>query len=337
MTVAQKRENNTNNFLRSYLMQKDLKKISGYDEPDSWNTSADIEAASVADFNTDLHPGQIRLLADLDQITYILLLRRWEEDAFVVTAFSHYDFPATDEEMMLEGNRGSYLNTLQIWNTRTLRDDTLKRSWLCGNLPEDICLEAWEFWTSFINGKKLSDHILQKSGTPISAADDIRLEYMREEMAAFAGIDASDLIDDEKSATSVSIAASCTATKVQDNWPEWLGEKYMLPPLWKNDAEILAAGDEKENIHINCHIYERDELVAIDWSPAEKSLWINIFNSDKSNFSSALDNAKIINASGNILGIIKNGQCKISRIKNFDGTIGILDADNTIYTFIPEE
>ncbi len=84
-----------------------------------------INKNSLNPFNTDLDCGQIRLLRDVERITYVVLLRRWERDSFVAMTFSHYDFPATDEEFKPDFDGGIYLNTLQAWNTRTLQDETL--------------------------------------------------------------------------------------------------------------------------------------------------------------------------------------------------------------------
>ena len=100
---------------------------------------------------------------------------------------------------------------------------------------------------------------------------------------------------------------------------------------------MLAAGDEEETIYINCHIYGRDEFVSLAYSSAEKSLWIDIFTADESDFAVTFEQAEIIDANGNVLGIIQNGQCKIDGLKNFDGSIGIRSTDDIVYSFIQEE
>ena len=188
-----KRETNTNHFLCSYKIQKRMSTVSGFDETQNMRTGKSVKLHPQNPFDTNLKEGQIRLLSQLDRITYVVLLRRWEEDAFVVMTFSHYDFPATDEEIKHEFDGGMYLNTLQAWNTRTLLDETLKKSWLIGELPASDCSDAWDFWEHLMTGRDLKAELLEKTGLPITSADDPRIQYMKEELAAFDQLDDAEL------------------------------------------------------------------------------------------------------------------------------------------------
>ena len=326
MNLREKSRQNTENFLKSYLIQKDLSRVSGYDESQELETSAEVPATPVKPFDEDLQCGQIRLLADVDRITYIVLLRRWGDNAFVTMAFSHYDFPATDEEMSLERDAGLYLNVLQVWNTRTLLDETLKKSWLCGTLPEDMCGDAWTFWLALTTGSELPDRLVEKSGTPVEDEDDVRLEYLREEMAVFAGVDSADLALAE---TSSADAAPETATG-GDSFPDWMNG-LILPPLWHNEeAFALAAGGEQENILKTCVIDGCNELLCLEFSPEEETVWIDILSADAQDVVTTLDGSEIVDAYEHVLGVIRNGKCKLKVGRDFDGGIAVRLRDGTV-------
>lgn len=307
MTVEDKRRENTANFLNSYYIQRKLSEVSGFDENASMETSHGVRSAAIHEFDTDLKCGQIRLLADVERITYVVLLQRCGDDAFVTTAFSHYDFPATDKEMALKGRAGLYLNVLQIWNTRTLRSEILRKSWLCGTLSEAVCRDAWNFWLSLCSGKELPEHILAASGTPIEDDDDIRRQYMREEKQVFAAVDAAD-----------------------SGLPSWFDDSLILPPLWPKLPEVLAAGDEKKNIRKKCSIDTRQEVLSMVFSPTEKRAWIKILNADMSDFSTALDGAEVIDSREKVLGAISSGRCDFAVEADFDGSVAIRLADGSV-------
>ena len=320
MTISKKCRENTDNFLRSYSIQKALSQVSGYDESQSEEISAvsgDSETASVKPFNTDLKSGQIRLLADVSRLTYVLLLRRGEDNAFITMAFSHYDFPATNEELSLERYAGCYLNVLQVWNTRSMQDETLHRSWLCGTLPESVCEDVWNFWLFLATGSPMPEHLRDKIGIPIEQDDDIRLEYMREERQPFAAIELANLKSD--------IEENGRNT---DDWFEM--DRYILPSLWSSETLSLAAADEKPNISRKCAIYGRDETLYLEYSPEENKVWIAIYDANNEH-ASGLDNAEIVDVKGNPLGIINGWKCVFDVGKDFDGSIGIRTADGTVY------
>ena len=317
MNIEEKRRENTKRFLNSYYLQKDFSTVSGFDEKTLMETSREIRSAAIRDFDTNLKCGQIRLLADVECITYVVLLHSSGNDAFVTTAFSHYDFPATDQEMALKGRPGLYLNVLQIWNTRTLRNEILRKSWLCGTLSEAVCRDAWTFRLSLTTGKKLPEHILAASGTPIEDRDDIRLQYMQEEKRVFAAVDAPDLSDVNQISKS--------------GLPSWFDDSLILPPLWQPDLEVLAAGDEKSNIRKKCSVDTRSEVLIIEYSPSEKRVWIDIFSSDMKRTSS-LDGAEIIDAHEQVIGTIADGCCVLGVGDVFDGSVAVRLKDGGICT-----
>ena len=328
MNTMEKCRQNTENFLRSYHIQKAMSEVSGYDETQGPKISANVPSTPIRPFNEDLQCGQIRLLADVDRITYIVLLRRWNDNAFMTMAFSHYDYPATDEEMSLERDVGLYLNVLQAWNTRSLMDETLKKSWLCGTLSEEQCSDAWTFWLALTTGSELPERLREKSGIPIEDENDIRLDYLQEEMAVFSAVDSADLTLAETSSAEKSPETEAESSSSLD-WMNGL----ILFPLWnRNEPMPLAAGGEKKAIRKKCVIDGRKEILHLAFSSEEGTAWIDIFSADDSDFSVALDGSKIVDADECELGTILDGSCMLTVGKDFDGRIAIRLKDGTICT-----
>ena len=308
MKLLDAQQHNTDNFLTSYEIRKRLSEVSGYDETLSQETSEKIVPAAVKEFHADLRCGQVRLLADLEEITYILLLKKWDDNSFLVTAFSHYNFPATNEELALGCYAGAYLNVLQIWNTRTLQNSILKKSWVCGEVTEKVCNEAWQFWTSLVNGEQLSDDILVRTGMPIGDKDDVRIEYMQKAMETFAKIDAADL-------------AEAKTDEEEFVLPAWDESKLMIPRLWGQEGLALAAGEEKENVYLSCSIEGRRECVKVIYSPEEKSLRLTVF--EDGTRTTSLDKTAVVDCNENLLGVIAEGKCFMTGLEDLDGRFAL--------------
>lgn len=188
-TIWEKRKQNTEDFLRSYYIISVMSEVSGYDEEEDYGDDSHVELAPITPHDPQLEVGQIRLLSPTEFTTYVVLLQRWGKEAFLTMAFSHYNSPATDEEFKPQYSRGLFLNTLQAWNTRTISDKVLAKSWHVDNLPEKDLQDARDFWNHFITGAELPERLLERSGIPIMDGDDIRIEYMQEELQNFAPIE----------------------------------------------------------------------------------------------------------------------------------------------------
>ncbi|HCG25263.1 MAG TPA: hypothetical protein DE060_18710 [Lentisphaeria bacterium] len=303
-----KREKNTNHFLCSYKIQKRMSEVCGFDETQNMQTGKSVKLHPQNPFDTNLKEGQIRLLSQLDRITYVVLLRRWEENAFVVMTFSHYDFPATDEEFKPQFDGGMYLNTLQAWNTRTLQDETLKKSWLIGNLPASDCSDAWDFWEHLMTGRDLKSELLEKTGLPITLSDDPRIQYMKEELAAFDQLDDAELTEESDTAI-------------------WFN-RIELPPLWQEEEIALAAGDEKQDFIAECTPYGYDEFVSIVFSPREKTLRVNIYTADQRDVSHTFDSWEFISEDCTVLASVHDGFCIVRDVESFDGKCALRNPVN---------
>lgn len=327
--LYENRKQNTALFLRSYEIQKKMSTVSGFDEDEDMRTPNVGQLHRQNPCDPDLRAGQIRLLSQLERITYVVLLRRWEEDSFVVMTFSHYDFPANDEEFKPEFDGGMYLNTLQAWNTRTLQDETLKKSWLIGVLPDSDCSDAWDFWEHILTGRDLRPELLKKTGTPITSGNDPRIEYIQEELALFDELDEFELAGEVDSATLPSVQEARQGQAEQ----QWFN-RMIFPELWEQPEEMLAAGAEKSDLTVECTPYGCREFVTIVYSPREKVLRVNIYLPDQSESSSAFDAWELISEDRTVLGTIHDGFCQVRDLEAFDGKCALQNpTDGSVVIF----
>lgn len=108
---------------------------------------------------------------------------------------------------------------------------------------------------------------------------------------------------------------------------------FTIHPLWDNeDSMALAAGSEKENILKTCVIDGRAELLCLEFSPEEKAVWIEILSADGQDVVTTLDGSEIVDPNEHVRGVIRNGKCKLSVSRDFDGSIAIRLKDGTIRT-----
>ena len=179
-------------FLNTYLLDCELRDAPDDEADRSFETSREITLSAPRPFTGNLKEGQIRLLSQTDEITYAVLLRRWDDHSFLIAPYSQFSDPATDRELKTNQDGGAGLRVLQIWNIRTAMDETLKKSWLIGNLnPQDL-QDAWRIWEWSLGGAPLESRILERTGVPVYREDDPRLRYQQESLANFAAFDAED-------------------------------------------------------------------------------------------------------------------------------------------------
>ncbi len=299
----EERKKHVADFVCSFFMHKKMEEVSGFDEEADLSTT--VKPVEKNPFDEELEEGQIRLLADTERITYIALLKRWGDEAFVVMPFSRYSSPATDEELKTNFDGGLYLRVLQAWNTRTLQDETLKKSWCIGILPQKDLDDAWTMWEATISDVALNDDILQRTGLPIYRKQDPRLEYKQEELANFARIDAEDLALLETVPT------------------------FILWEAHNEAAAALAAGDEKKNLAFNLEIAEPKATVFIEYSRHDRRLFFDVYDADGAP-ATILDGCIILDtADGKQLGIIQNGHADMP-YDSVSCAIRILDKDGQL-------
>ena len=284
-----KRKEHVADFIGSYLMHKQMEEVPGFDEEADLSTT--IEPIDKNPYDEELEAGQIRLLPHTDRITYVALLKRWTSDSFLVMPFSRYSSPATDEELKTTFDGGLYLRVLQAWNTRTLQDETLQKSWCIGTLPQNDLDDAWTMWEATISDIALSDDILQRTGLPIYRKQDPRLEYKREELDNFAQIDAEDLA-------------------LLETAPVILAPAFILWKVRDERTAALAAANEKQNLGFTLELAAPKVSVFIEYSQHEKRLFFDVYDADGP--STALDGCIIQNAADDTqIGVIHSDHADI--------------------------
>ena len=303
-------------FLDSYLLSKRMEEVSGFDEKQNQAVPEDFSLSPVKPFDDNLETGQIRLLHGTERITYVVLLRRWLTDSFVVAPFSEYAYPATDEELKTEYNGGLFQQVLQIWNIRTLQDETLKQSWIVATLPQNDLDDAWQLWQATLGETILDDRILKKTSLPIYRADDPRLEYKKNALQNFAKIDAEDLALLDAAPTFFLGGYAAESSKLT------------FTPTG-NQSLALAAGDQMPNILFDFLIPEKNIVCHLDFSPNDGKLRCNV-RTDKGRRSSEMDGFQLQDKStGKLIGCIAEGGLTAVFELTAHSTLQFLDANGT--------
>lgn len=297
----QERKSASARFLKSYLLDKELSNLSE-DEED--NLVPSVAPCGYHSFDDgDLLPGQVRLLSNTERPTYVLLLRRWTDESFVVMPYSPYDDPATDEEFKSEWDGGQCLRVLQVWNVRTLQDASLKKSWLIGSQDEQDVEEAWHVWQAVLGATKLEDSLLKRTGYPIFSEEDARLQYKQEELANFALQDAVDLVIAEHSFVVLSPSQSRAA---------------------------LAAGGEEEELSKEGQMEEKAVTIMLRYVPGDSTVFLDIYD-EKGERTTLLDGSVLVPLDNirTVLGTIENGVLEASCPSNLAESVCLLDKEGT--------
>ena len=185
----EKRQQATKNFLQSYRIRKAFEQVSGYDENEDMTTTT-TTTATVSPFDEVIEKGQIRLLSQCELPVYVLVLKEWEKGIHLVSTYSAYDFPATNEELSCGRS------VVQVWNTRTIFDEVLKKSWLCGKAKESDVKDVFDLWAHSLGNRKLSEDLVERTSAPLDeqSEDDIKTiaEYMDRCLKLMSPVDALD-------------------------------------------------------------------------------------------------------------------------------------------------
>ena len=281
-------------------------------------------------FDEDLAAGQIRILSDLDEITYVVLLRRWESDSFVVCPFSHYDAPATEDEILTDTPGGLYQEVLQVWNIRTLQDETLKRSWCTGTLPAQDCDDAWQLWRWTMGRTELSERILKKTGLPIYRDDDPRIAYKQEVLRSFAALDQADLAVafGEEEADAETPGEETEAPTI--HWAE--AARFRLAV---KDPLLAVAGEEERNIRKTFRLPGLAVFLMATWAIREKRWYFSVFDAEGEN-TSVFDGYAVYSGSHEKLGVLDKGLLSAAD-ESGDGSFFLIDRQGNSVALDPME
>ena len=191
-------EHNTQVFLNDFAMMQWIREDASEMPEEDFQDVSDLKneiAKLVRPFDPVPRAGDIRLLSQPEQLTYVALLD-WDWNHSLVIPLSHYEEPATDKEMRAENakEKGLFQQVYQCWNARTLNNILLSKSWLVGKLSEAEIVRLKKMMRYSILGDELTDDIKNLTGMPIYHDKDKRLIYMNEEKELFDSMDAEDMV-----------------------------------------------------------------------------------------------------------------------------------------------
>jgi hypothetical protein len=320
--IMEFRKSATEAFLHSMKIRKML---SLKEEEDDCSISGNVRLSRRRPFHPFLGEGQIRLLSQPDELVYVLLMKRWDNRSYLVVPFSLYSDPATDLELKVDQKLGGYLEVLQLWNVRTLQNETLRKTWLIGMLNHADISAAKSLWKYSIGGESPANDVLAKTGLPIFRSDDLRLKYQDEVLSAFAKLDAQDLETAEKD-------------EVDDSRFDWIAPKVFSKRFaFERDAEIrLAAAEVAKPISVSAKIDSFNGELLIEYTPSDNNLSIRVFNEDGEKCDD-LDSWAVLGENAEILGYITGGSLQVRLDGSFEGRMTLLDTDSSIHNLVVTE
>lgn len=276
-------------------------------------------ARHVGEYDGDIGAGQVRILPETNRPTYVLVARRWGGDAWLVLPFSQYAEPATDTEMRLAVSGGSSLCVVQLWNARSLHEQTLAKSWLVATLSEEVVGDALAAWEWSVGPGELSQDQLSRTGLPIMRRDDPRIEYEAEELANFRRIDAEDMQTVERHNWLASVRENIAAQR---------RNPFAAAEVFAPDY-ALAAGETVRPVAADCRIPGFDGMIHVRYIPAEKRLHIRVFGADGSR-SGALDGWSVFDGAAELLGVVLEADFAYVFESAFDGVVNIVDEEGNV-------
>lgn len=321
--IMEFRKSATEAFLRSMKIREMLS-LKEADEEDC-STSGNVRLSKRRPFHPFLGEGQIRLLSQPDELVYVLLMKKWDDRSYLIVPFSSYSNPATDLELKVDQKLGGYLEVLQLWNVRTLQNETLRKTWLIGMLDDADISAAKSLWNYSIGGETPADDVLAKTGVPIFKSDDLRLKYQDEVLSAFAELDAQDLEISEKD-------------EVDDLCFDWIApEVFSKRFALDRDAKIrLAAAELTKPISVIARIDSFSGKLLIEYSPSDNILSIRVFNEDGEKCDD-MDSWAVLGGNAEILGYITGGALQVKPDGSFDGRLSLLDTVSGIHNLVVTE
>jgi len=311
--INQTRVKSTEAFIASFLIREKLAAAPMSEE--DCTTSEEVSLRPMNPFNPFPREGQVRLLSQVDQLTYVLLARKWGEDAYLVIPFSHYADPATDMELKLRKDAGAYLQVLQLWNARTLQIETLRESWLIGMLDVKDLEDALAMWKYSVGGAMPAEEIVGRTGVPIARRDDPRIRYQDEVLRDFAQLDVEDL-------------------KTAERGRSMPGP--IVIPLWE-EQRLAAGGTTTSTVRRSrCRVKGLSGEVEVVYSSTRKRLLLEVFD-ENGETTVALDGWHFLYHDGTDFGVIEGGKVVSDGVAECNGACCLLDLAGKVSVLMPKK
>ena len=147
----------------------------------------------VLEFDTKLAEGQIRIMSSAvtlepKHIPFVAILGRWTESSWLVAPFSRFTIPAVRGEM-LTGIDYDFHAVLQCWNAKIIPSILLQKSWICGELPKQVRIDAYDLFRHLATNTPLMETFQSTIGPALTDPLDIRNNYMAEDKEQFRPLD----------------------------------------------------------------------------------------------------------------------------------------------------
>ena len=333
--------------VQSFLVQLTLRRcLSEVDTGDAVYdmTQEEIVAARaectrrINPFDQKIAPGHVRMLSGTERPTYVLVARRWTGKSWLVIPFSDFVEPATESEIKLHIDGGVGLRVLQLWNARSLLEQTLAKSWLVHTLPATELEDAVSAWKWTVGEGELSEEQLVRTGLPIMRRDDPRIAYEDSELANFAKLDVEDLRATERLAWLESVRVALRGSRVSSRrssrpWPKDKSMRMRLTPFAQSRVfeqdYALAAAEVVQPVAADCRIPEFDGVVKVRYTPHDRRLCIRVFGAD-GNPSQELDGWEVFGSDACLLGTISNAGFVCEFESAFDGVLCLAHEEGNV-------
>ena len=129
--------------------------------------------------------GQIRLfhpfsVATSGHLRYIVVLKRNNDESWLVAPFSRFCEPAVQGEYTT-GKTAPALRTLCLWNARILPNLLIVRSWVVDRMTASRIAQAITIHDLLADDKPLPSPLVRRVGPPLVHPLDPRYDYIEEE------------------------------------------------------------------------------------------------------------------------------------------------------------
>ena len=319
------RQKSIHGFFTQYAIRRKLMKTT-FDETVTSTTPEENDAARkecarhVRPFDQEIATGQIRMLSGMERPTYVLVARRWDERSWLVIPFSDYSNPATEMELKARIDGGVGLRVLQLWNARSLFEESLSKSWIVHAFSDVELEDAVSAWKWSVGVGELTENQIARTGLPIMRRDDPRVEYENYELANFAELDAEDMALANRLSW---LAQVGEALKGQSLVP------FRESSVFESDY-AFAAENSKAPVSANCRVDGLGGVVLVRYVPADTHLMLRVFGLD-GNRSQALDGWGVFGKDAKLLGMVEGATFACEVPDGFDGVLTLVDEDGGVH------
>lgn len=317
------RKNATRRFLTRYAIRRTLETVDGAEPVVDGDGEASLGrqdlSGLVRPYDREIREGVIRLLAQAERPTYVLVAKELGKGLWLTVPFSGYADPATDGEMSVIASGGTGLDVLQLWNAKILLSSTLAKGWKVATAPEDVLADTMKAWRATVGLGGWSDDQRGRLGAKNSDSPDTIASYLDEERRNLAAIVETD-------------------------------RKYLL---WRKAVPVaavpkinlcgtcsesrLAAGDQTapDVRRVECAVEGMMEIVSLAYDVAKGQVSLRVFDAN-GNDSTTLDGWFLVDGNGEALSEIVQGKALAANVGESLGGCCLVTADGTVHGLVEQ-